>query len=44
MYSTATVSDAILIELEVLPGFINGERNRNNISYTYDTVLIADSD
>lgn len=35
--------ETILIELKVLPGIIIGGRNLDNIRYTDDTVLLADS-
>ncbi|MGX9987587.1 reverse transcriptase domain-containing protein [Soonwooa purpurea] len=37
-------SEAILRELEDLPGFIIGGHNLNNIRYADDTVLIADTE
>lgn len=37
-------SETILRGLEVIPGFVIGERNLNNIYYVDETVLIADSE
>ncbi len=41
---TGLYSEAILRELEILPGFIIGGHNLNNIRYADDTVLIADTE
>lgn len=36
--------EAILKEREILPGFLTAGHNLNNVTYSKDTVLIADTE